>query len=141
MTFDAQTHIDMQSLCYRPHIIIYDPSTDKANWSYIGMEATTKKSPEPTMTLNLSGGYPESFLKYLVIHYFGHALGLEREHQRSDFWEVVKEFIDMKKMEGDPRFKHMKGKKAGFGAEYLEKKTSTGCIESEYDPMSIMHYW
>ena len=94
------------------------------------------------MTLNLSGGYPESYLKHLVIHEFGHALGLEHEHQRSDFWDVVKEFIDMKKMKDDHRFKHMKGEKAGFGTNYLEKKTPTGeCIESEYDPHSVMHYW
>ena len=113
----------------------------------IGMDATTKPAAEPTMMLNLSGGpYPESYLKHLVIHEFGQALGLEHEHQRLDFWDEVKKFIDIDKMKDDKRFDFLKTKKekqAFFGLCYLEKELPEGADEYklDYDSQSIMHYW
>ena len=113
-----------------------------------GMDAAKTKQSEPTMTLNLTGPdlYPEGYLKHLVIHEFGHALGLEHEHQRSDFWDTIKDFIDTDTMESDPRFDYLKtkkAKKAYFGKDWLVQRTPKGkdVIEFTYDSKSVMHYW
>ena len=109
------------------------------------MEAARKsKTSEPTLTLNLSQkDAPEHFLRYLVIHEFGHVLGLEHEHQRSDFWDTVEEFIDREKMESDKRFEQYQSKegKATFGRDWLVTKEKGDSLSSDYDPYSIMHYW
>ena len=109
------------------------------------MEAAGKtKASEPTLMLNLSlNDAPKSFLRYLVIHEFGHALGLEHEHQRSDFWDTVKEFLDQEKMESDERFGQYKSKKgrAAFGRDWLAAEDKGESLSSDYDPQSIMHYW
>ena len=44
-------------------------------------------------------------MKYIVIHEFGHALGLGHEHQRSDFWELTKPYIDVTKMKNVTKMK------------------------------------
>ena len=68
-----------------------------------------------------------------MVHEFGHTLGLGHEHQRSDFWECIENYIDqvaMSKGIGPERFKDWE-KNAGLD---LEKAT-------EYDCESVMHYW
>ena len=111
----------------------------------VGMQASSAAPDKPTMTLNLSDKtYPEYFLRHLVIHEFGHALGLEHEHQRSDFWDTVKDFIDMDRMKSDHRFTHYQSTPKGnatFGRDYLVTKEKGDCCASEYDSKSIMHYW
>ena len=69
----------------------------------VGMDATLITNlEEPTMVLNLCDlGYFAQ--KRIVIHEFGHALGLEHEHQRSDFWDTVGECFDIGKIVNDPR--------------------------------------
>ncbi len=120
------------------------------NWSMVGRDAeTVTDKSKPTMVLNLLS-HPAILQESLVIHEFGHALGLEHEHQRSDFWDVVGKHIDMDAMKGDtfvnPRQESDGGK--SFGKDWfkdtkaLEEKK--GCPEGsmpEYDPDSIMHYW
>ena len=109
------------------------------------MQAADIAHDKPTMTLNLSDQkFPEYFLRHLVIHEFGHALGLEHEHQRSDFWETIERFMDLEKMKDDHRFEYLKTKKAKeayFGKDYLKASQEGVCWASEYDPDSIMHYW
>ena len=110
------------------------------------MQAATLTQDKPTMMLNLSDQKcPEYFLRHLVIHEFGHALGLEHEHQRSDFWEVVKNFIDMEKMKDDHRFDIYRSSERGratFGRDYLVTREKAECFAaSDYDSKSIMHYW
>lgn len=109
----------------------------------VGTEAhKVKDNKKPTMVLNLKR-LPQDFQRYLVIHEFGHALGLEHEHQRSDFWEVVEKFVDVEKMGNDERtgdYSSKKGK-AAFGKDWLKKKEPGEVSMSEYDADSIMHYW
>ena len=106
---------------------------DGGCWSKIGTDARTVGEAEPTMNLSLKGLDPD-FQEYLVIHEFGHALGLEHEHQRSDFWEVLKDFIDLEKMKADPELK-----KVDLDVDMLVKPPSGDT--SVYDPESVMHYW
>ena len=106
----------------------------------VGMEAThVKDLKKPTMQLNLGGHSPE-LQESLVIHSFGHALGLEHEHQCSDFWEVVGKHIDVERMKKDPLVAR------AFEAQWAARAPATPGEQtvnslSEYDPKSIMHYW
>ena len=81
---------------------------------------------KPTMMLNLKGLSRES-QRSLVIHEFGHALGLDHEHQRSDFWATMKEYIDLSRVPEGERVRLQK-------RDDMER-------EEFYDPDSIMHYW
>ena len=116
------------------------------SWSMVGTDAEDLTSPrEPTMMLNLRG-YPPELQQSLVIHQFGHALGLEHEHQRSDFWDVVEPYLDINKMEMDLRVNPSQSEegKAAFGRDWLRKVDESGEQSvntlSEYDSESIMHY-
>ena len=105
-------------------------------WSAIGTDAKSEKDKtKPTMNLALNdSGLDPDFQKYLVIHEFGLALGLEHEHQRSDFWKVASKFVDIAKMKADPRLKKVK-----FDVDMAV--LPQGGQRSEYDPDSVMHYW
>ena len=98
-----------------------------ANW--------VKSSEKPTMVLNL---YEMSvqMQRSIVLHHFGHALGLEHEHQRHDFWDVLETKSDSD-LEDYQFVKEM---------DHLQKlnelsKKSNWHEEFDYDPESIMHCW
>lgn len=93
------------------------------------------------MCLNLKGYVPD-LQKSLVIQQFGRSLGLEYEHQRSDFWSILKKHVDIDKMRADPRLRGSKSKmsKSDFNADWYKNKGGGGKT-SDYDPKSIMHYW
>ena len=111
----------------------------------VGNDAMLIRGTKPTMVLSLNG-HPTNIQRSLVIHEFGHALGLEHEHQRSDFWDVLGKHFDMEKMLNDSRLQQSKqksdpkAKMAAFGKDWLKIHEESG-IKSEYDPLSIMHYW
>ena len=131
---------------YFNSIFCYINAIDKGqNWSMVGMEATVVTDlKQPTMVLSL-GGHSPDLQESLVVHEFGHALGLEHEHQRSDFWDVLGEHLDIDKMKMDCRVNPTKDPKE---ADRLFKKNWGGLDHdggksksSPYDPESIMHYW
>ena len=107
-------------------------------WSVVGMEAINVEDlKKPTMQLNL-GGHTPDHQESLVIHLFGLALGLQREHQHSDFWDVLGKHLDVKKMKEDPKagptFKQEWAKAVAIPGE---QPTSS---PSEHDPDSIMNF-
>ena len=78
------------------------------------------------LDLSVTGCYRE----HIVVHEFGHILGLEHEHQRSDFWRKIKPYMNIHKM------------KNHLGEKYKDYKPSKGSVaSSQYDPGSVMHYW
>ncbi len=125
----------------------------------IGTRAESVKDNAATMMLNFSGNHcvNEQGKKSLVIHEFGHALGLDHEHQRSDFWDAVEPYFDVTRMKDDHRVSiaHSKKGVSSFGKDWFKKKYGErngirrffGIKErtqevdmSEYDSDSIMHY-
>ena len=89
------------------------------------------------MRLSLNG-LPPHTQKSVVIHEFGHALGLEHEHQRSNFWEILEKHFDTDKIKqelGDYEFKN------NWYRKTLEDTDNGAESDSQdYDPYSIMHY-
>lgn len=50
--------------------------------SVVGTDALNNlRQDEHTMNLNLSSSYPDYLIKRVVLHEFGHAIGMEHEHQ------------------------------------------------------------
>ena len=100
------------------------------NYSFCG-DARSTGSDDSTMWLDLSKG-ADQYKEHLVVHEFGHSLGLGHEHQRSDFWDCVVNYIDQAAMQNDlgQRFKDW------------EMTTDLDVDEAtEYDCESVMHYW
>ena len=88
---------------------------------------------EPTMWLDLSKG-SDRYKEHLVVHEFGHALGLGHEHQRSDFWKCIAPYLDKTEMEKD--------KEVGAGyINWLKNPELDTDKATDYDSQSVMHYW
>jgi len=108
-------------------------STGGICWSKVGTDAKQEPPDKPTMQLSLKG-HPQYFQRYLVILEFGHVLGLQHEHQRSDFWRIGLKFLDLSKILNDDRL-------VGHNVQEDLFELPPSGESSEYDPDSIMHYW
>ena len=110
------------------------------SWSAVGTDVSNVLMNDPTMMLDMKN-FDRDFQKYLVIHQFGHALGLEHEHQRMDFWSGIEKHIDEKKMEKDPSIGNYSPTET-FKRDWLKLGRRTHReSKCSYDPQSIMHWW
>ena len=105
--------------------------------SMVGTEAMGK---EITMVLDLNQ-HSSDKQRSLVIHMFGHALGLEHEHQRPEFWEVLGKHLNLEKMKKDLRSQSGDEDDSEFERLWMVKKRVSDTSEYKYDPASIMHFW
>lgn len=77
--------------------------------------------------------YPDKkYQEHLIVHEFGHVLGLGHEHQRSDFWSWLKDHVDENKMKKDL---------GGRFSDWERKDDQMDGGATPYDSGSVMHYW
>ncbi|GJJ10247.1 hypothetical protein Clacol_004473 [Clathrus columnatus] len=111
--------------------IAFDP---KKGWSsYIGTRALRVPKDKPTMNLGYRQSTPtKSFVRH-VLHEFGHALGLQHEHQSPAspiLWDEEKVYREYASTNGWSR--------STIRDNILKKVNSTNY--SKFDPKSIMLY-
>jgi serralysin len=71
------------------HIRIDVADNAGGGWSYLGTACTSVAQTEPTMQLGMKPGTAEEHLRRVVLHEFGHALGLIHEHQSPEMKKVL----------------------------------------------------
>ena len=101
------------------------------------MDANSVKNKSmPTMVLGFFEG-DHDYNTFIVVHEFGHALGMKHEHQRSKFWSIAKEFLDVNKIKR--QFELLNA--TNIVQDYIEVVDLNAHGSLEYDPSSVMHYW
>ncbi len=95
------------------------------------------------MVLNLYG-MTKADQKSMVIHEFGHVLGLGHEHQRSDFWDVLEsknEDLEYRFIIGKRRMKSGDGGHCKRACDAMFRAKKEIMTVTEYNSESIMHFW
>lgn len=106
------------------------------HWSYIGTYAKTIPSNQPTMNLEINSRTSATELSRVILHEFGHALGMIHEHQHplvSIPWDKEKVYADLG---GYPNYWSRETVDFNLFATYTTAETTYGA----YDKASIMHY-
>ncbi|KAK8054969.1 hypothetical protein PG993_000196 [Apiospora rasikravindrae] len=99
------------------------------NSSYVGLDNRNRPQNEPTMDLNMNQS-TAAWVQHIVLHEFGHALGLKHEHQHPDCsfqWNLTK----LKASGKTQRYIDINYKK--LSPDYPK-------VLTPYDENSIMHY-
>lgn len=108
-----------------------------SSWSYIGTDALGVPRNEPTINFGwLEDKLPEKDYKQVVLHEFGHALGLIHEHQSPAVkvnWN--KTFVYWYFWE------HNKWTKADVDRNLFQEFETTSTQHSSLDKLSIMGYY
>lgn len=102
-------------------------------WSYVGTDAVTIDKHRPTIGLSsldrMSGEDPN--FRFYVLHEFGHAIGLEHEHQSPR----VSCNINLRVVQATYNWSEEQAKR-----NISQIKNSSAYYVSSYDPESVMHY-
>lgn len=122
-------------------LIFFFIANRSGSYSVLGVEAQNNESlplaeDEPTTVLAIDGK-PEKGIQHIILHEFGHILGLCHEHQHPDYVRVMKQFVDEKKCYSlwhTPINQSINDFKRQHGELGLTVE------ESNYDKRSIMHY-
>lgn len=110
--------------------------TPPGSWAYIGLDALSVPAGEPTVNFGwLTDTMPEREFKQVVLHEFGHVLGLIHEHQSP----AIK--VDWNKMYVYNFFRFNYGwSKDMVDANILQEFEKTSTQYSTLDKSSIMGY-
>lgn len=114
--------------------VSFDPHG--GHWSHIGSYAQRINWRKSTMNLQINDDTAEDELSRVVLHEFGHALGLLHEHRRGDSGLVWNENEVYKYYTGYPNF----WKRDQVKEQVLDPVYVRNPISTPYDPKSIMHY-
>lgn len=114
-------------------IRISDDEGLKGNWSQLGTDAKDIPLNEPTMHLERNDNSKE--FRRVVLHEFGHALGLEHEHQHPEHdvnWNkdvVYRHFVEVEGWDEED-----------IEANLFKIPTGSDLLTTSYDRESVMHY-
>lgn len=114
--------------------VAFDPGS---SWSYVGARALSAAPDGPTMNLGWIEPHVEAReIKRVILHEFGHALGLLHEHQHPGGkipWdrEAVYKFYRMRNGWSEQ----------DVDVQVLTPADAESTVAVAYDPESIMGYW
>ncbi len=115
--------------------IAFDPGG--GSWSYVGTDSKTIRPSQPTMNLGWAAlDTPEQDFSSVVIHEFGHALGLLHEHNHPGArieWDKPAVYADLT---GDPNY----WDKPTIDSNVFAKFDAGKVITTNFDSVSVMIY-
>lgn len=110
---------------------------DQGSWSYIGTDALRVSQSEPTINFGwLTDKSNDSEIRRVVLHEFGHVLGLVHEHQSPNVTIPWNKEVVYRYYAGPPNYWNRAMVDANLFAKYEKHSVDA----TEFDPHSIMLY-
>ena len=94
------------------------------------------------MSLNLySPTHFPTFYKYTILHEFGHALGLQHEHQRPEIQQLYSDTRLRTYVARVHKLKTIREINGFIEVNWKKLPNRQDSMNTDYDKDSIMHYW